>query len=252
MGITGIFRDIHTKPNHKLRPQTSHFFRRVLRRKPLLHLKVSRTLEKNATEILHRWQEVGPELPEDLFTRTVIEVVNGTVSSQKTVRETFVAMFLGDASTLLSVLNRRLPELGLVRYVCTETSWIESVLFWTDIRVGTSEIVLLQSNITVNYIKRKSDYVHEPISRTGLESIWRKMIELEISAMAFNPYEGMMAKISPTATPFPYRADNLWKIQYVTTWREDRLTNRYMELTRKLYRFMTPYVSKNPRQPFFF
>ncbi|XP_013614651.1 PREDICTED: reticuline oxidase-like protein [Brassica oleracea var. oleracea] len=122
-------------------------------------------------------------------------------------------MFLGDASTLLSVLNRRLPELGLVRYVCTETSWIESVLFWTDIRVGTSEIVLLQSNITVNYIKRKSDYVHEPISRTGLESIWRKMIELEILAMAFNPYEGMMAKISPTATPFPYRADNLWKIQ---------------------------------------
>ncbi|CAF2106063.1 unnamed protein product [Brassica oleracea] len=122
-------------------------------------------------------------------------------------------MFLGDASTLLTVLNRRLPELGLVRYVCTETSWIQSVLFWTNIRVGTSEIVLLQSNITVNYIKRKSDYVHEPISRTGLESIWRKMIELEIPAMAFNPYEGMMAKISPTATPFPYRADNLWKIQ---------------------------------------
>ncbi|KAF3562416.1 hypothetical protein DY000_02016438 [Brassica cretica] len=188
---------------------------------------VSRTLEKNATEIVHRWQEVGPELPEDLSIRTVIEVVNGTVSSQKTVRATFVAMFLGDASTLLSVLNRRLPELGLVRSVCTETSWIQSVLFWTDIRVGTSEIVLLQSNITVNYIKRKSDYVREPISRTGLESIWRKMIELEIPAMAFNPYEGMMAKISPTATPFPYRADNVWKIQICVILKSRNVPCRY-------------------------
>ncbi|WZZ71670.1 hypothetical protein YC2023_083040 [Brassica napus] len=152
--------------------------------------RVTRTLEQNATEVVHRWQHVAPELPEEIFIRTTMEVVNGTVSSQKTVRATFLALFLGDASTLLSILNRRLPELSLVR----------------------------------------------------------KMIELETpAAIAFNPYGGMMAKISPTATPFPYRAGNLCKIQYVTDWGEDRLT----KLTRKLYRFMTPFVSKNPRQSFF-
>ena len=118
--------------------------------------------------------------------------------------------------------------------------------------MGTWEKVLLERNETLMYIKRKSDYVLEPISRTGLESIWRKMIELETpTAIAFNPYGGMMANISSTATPFPYRAGNLCKIQYVTDWGEDRFTKRYMKLTRKLYRFMTPFVSKNPRQSFF-
>ncbi|KAJ4894904.1 FAD-binding Berberine family protein [Raphanus sativus] len=214
--------------------------------------RVTRTLEQNATEIVHRWQHVAPDLPDEIFIRTTMEVVNGTVSSQKTVRATFLALFLGDASTLLSILNRRLPELGLVRSDCTETSWIQSVLFWTNVQVGTPEKVLLERNKILRYLKRKSDFVLEPISRTGLDSIWRKMIELETpTALAFNPYGGMMAKISPTATPFPYRAGNLCKIQYFTDWRDDRLTNRYMELTRKLYRFMTPFVSKNPRQSFF-
>lgn len=213
--------------------------------------RISRTLEQNATEIVHRWQQVAPFLPDELFIRAIIDVVNGTVSSTKTVRASFVAMFLGDTSSLLSILNRRFPELGLVRSDCTETSWIQSVLFWTNIRVGTPESVLLQRNQTVNYLKRKSDYVREPISKTGLESIWKKMIELEIPTMAFNPYGGKMARISSTETPFPYRAGNLWKIQYAANWREDRLTNRYMELTRKLYQFMTPFVSKNPRQSFF-
>ncbi|CAF1967981.1 unnamed protein product [Brassica napus] len=163
--------------------------------------RVTRTLEQNATEVVHRWQHVAPELPEEIFIRTTMEVVNGTVSSQKTVRATFLALFLGDASTLLSILNRRLPELSLITFL-----------------------------------------------NRFQESIWRKMIELETpAAIAFNPYGGMMAKISPTATPFPYRAGNLCKIQYVTDWGEDRLT----KLTRKLYRFMTPFVSKNPRQSFF-
>ncbi|KAL0759684.1 hypothetical protein Bca101_075834 [Brassica carinata] len=148
--------------------------------------RVTRTLEQNATEVVHRWQHVAPELPEEIFIRTTMEVVNGTVSSQKTVRATFLALFLGDASTLLSILNRRLPELSLITFL-----------------------------------------------NRFQESIWRKMIELETpAAIAFNPYGGMMAKISPTATPFPYRAGNLCKIQYVTDWGEDRLTKRYMKLTR--------------------
>ncbi|EOA40047.1 hypothetical protein CARUB_v10008739mg [Capsella rubella] len=212
---------------------------------------VSRTLEQDATEIVYRWQKVAPELPDEVFIRLFIDVVNGTVSTQKTVRVAFICMFLGDATTLLSILNRRLPELGLVRSDCIETSWVQSVFLWTNMKVGTSERVLLDRNQTTNYLKRKSDYVREPISRTGLESIWKKMIELEIPTMAFNPYGGAMGRISSTATPFPYRFGNLWKIQYAANWREDRLTDRNIELARELYQFMTPFVSKNPRQSFY-
>ncbi|XP_010519042.1 PREDICTED: reticuline oxidase-like protein [Tarenaya hassleriana] len=214
--------------------------------------RISRTLEQNATAIVDRWQQVAPHLPDELFIRLTFDIVNSTVTAgQKTVRATFLSLFLGDSETLISIMNRRFPELGLVRSDCIETSWIQSVLFWTNIRVGTPEEVLLQRNQTLTYLKRKSDYVTKPIPRTGLESLWRKMIELEIPMMTFNPYGGRMAEIPSSATPFPHRAGNLWKIQYAANWNDERLTDRNMELTRRLYDFMTPFVSKNPRRAFY-
>ncbi|CAN8290584.1 unnamed protein product [Cochlearia groenlandica] len=216
---------------------------------------ISRTLNQNATSIVHTWQHVAPKLPDEIFIRLILEVVNDTVPSStttKTVRATFIALFLGDAKTLLSILNRKFPELGLIRSDLTETPWIQSVFFWRDAtKVGVSEKDLLLRNETFHYLKRKSDYVRKPISITGLESIWKRMIELETPTMAFNPYGGAMARISSTATPFPYREGNLWKIQYAANWKDGRLSNRNVELTRKLYRFMTRFVSKNPRQSFF-
>ncbi|CAI0545868.1 unnamed protein product [Linum tenue] len=101
-------------------------------------------------------------------------------------------------------------------------------------------------------LKRKSDYVKKPIPRDGLESLWKKMIELQLPGMVFNPYGGRMGEIAADATPFPHRAGNLWKIQYLANWNEggDEVARRNVELTRRLYDFMTPFVSKDPRQAF--
>ena len=65
----------------------------------------------------------------------------------------------------------------------------------------------------LTYFKRKSDYVKEPISKAGLELIWKKLIELEYVLLTFNPYGGRMGEIPEEATPFPHRAGNL-AIQY--------------------------------------
>lgn len=79
------------------------------------------------------------------------------------------------------------------------------------------------------------------------------MIELGTPPyMIFNPYGGKMAEIPATEIPFPHRSGNLWKIQYVTNWNEAgaEAAERYINLTRKLYRYMTRFVSKNPRQAY--
>ena len=217
--------------------------------------RVRRTLEQNATDIVYNWQHVAPTIDNDLFLRLTLNVVNGTQNGTKTIRATFVALFLGDSKRLVSLLNEKFPQLGLKQSDCIETSWLRSVLFWTNINITAPVEILLdrQPQSPVNYMKRKSDYVQIPISKEGFEGIWKKMIELENIALQFNPYGGRMAEIPSTATPVPHRAGNLWKVQYQANWNEagKEVADQYINLTRILYKCMTPFVSKNPRGAFF-
>jgi len=214
---------------------------------------VRRNVDQNATDIVEQWQQVAYNIDDDLFIRLTMNVVNSTTRiSEKTVRTTFRALFLGDSERLLSFTNASFPKLGLLRSDCTEMSWLESVLFWTDPPLGTPTDLLRRTPPSLVHFKRKSDYVQKPIPRDGLEGIWKKMIELQVPQLTFNPYGGKMWEIPATERPFPHRAGNLWKVQYATDWNESgqEKANYYIDLTRQLYSYMTPFVSKNPRQAF--
>ncbi|KAJ4702860.1 putative Reticuline oxidase [Melia azedarach] len=215
--------------------------------------RVEKTLEQGATELVWRWQQVADKLDEDLFIRLIINVVNGSKGSEKTTKVSFIAMFLGQTERLLSLMNASFPELGLQQKDCLQMRWIESALFWFDFPSGTPvEVLLNRIPKSQVYLKRKSDYVKEPIPKTGLESIWKLMIELGDVGMQWNPYGGRMSEIPEAETPFPHRAGNIFKIQYSTNWKKAgiEVTNHYINLTRTLYEAMTPYVSKNPREAF--
>ncbi|CAL0309200.1 unnamed protein product [Lupinus luteus] len=215
---------------------------------------VRRTLEENGTDIVYNWQHVAPYIDNDLFIRLILDVVNGTQNGTKTVRATFIALYLGDSKSLLSLLNEKFPQLGLKQSDCIETSWLQSVLFWTNINITTPvDILLDRQPQSLNYLKRKSDYVKEPISKEGLEGIWKKMIKLVDALLYFNPYGGKMAEIPSTEVPFPHRAGNLWKVQYQANWNQPgkEVAIHYINLTRELHQYMTPFVSKNPREAFF-
>ncbi|WVY92934.1 hypothetical protein V8G54_032022 [Vigna mungo] len=215
--------------------------------------KVRKTLEQNATNIVYNWQHAAPSIDNNLFIRLILEVVNGAEVGTKTVRATFIALFLGDSKSLVSVMKDKFPQLGLKQSDCIETSWLQSVMFWDNIDIATPvEILLERQPQSLKYLKRKSDYVKKPISKEGWEGIWKKMIELEKSVMFFNPYGGRMAEIPSTETPFPHRAGNLWKIQYQANWFEagEEVAQHNINLLRELYKYMTPFVSQNPRQAF--
>lgn len=215
---------------------------------------VQRTLEQNASDIVYNWQHVAPTTSNDLFIRLILEVVKDAKNGAKTIRATFISLFLGDSKTLVSLMNETFPQLGLREQDCIETSWLQSVFLWDNIKIDTPFKILLERQPQLlRYLKRKSDYVKEPISKEGLEGIWKKMIELEKGVMFFNPYGGKMDEISPTETPLPHRAGNLWKIQYQANWNEEgeEVTFYHINVTRELYKYMTPFVSKNPREAFF-
>ncbi|KAA8519311.1 hypothetical protein F0562_013567 [Nyssa sinensis] len=215
--------------------------------------RVERTLEQGATELVHHWQLLADKLPDELFIRLMLQAVNGSQKGTKTIKVSFIAFFLGQAEVLVPLMNLSFPELGLQRKDCTEMSWVQSTLFWAEFPEGTPITVLLDRIPKGEiFLKRKSDYVKQPISLMDLEIMWKKMMKVEKVLMLWNPYGGKMSEISESETPFPHRAGNVFKIQYQSNWLEKGIeaTNHYLNLTRVFHNFMTPYVSKNPREAF--
>ncbi|KAK7303592.1 hypothetical protein RJT34_14502 [Clitoria ternatea] len=221
--------------------------------------RVQKTLDEgqNVTEFVLQWQQVAPTIDERLFMRLLIQPGSSkVVKGGKTIRASVVALFLGGADELVSITGKEFPLLGLRKENCTEGSWIESVLWWDDdesLKNGAKPETLLNRNLnSASFLKRKSDYVQNVISKDGLEWIWKKVVEVGKIGFVFNPYGGKMAQIPSDATPFPHRAGNLFKIQYSVSWSDPspaealNITN----LAKRLYSYMTPFVSKNPRSAF--
>ncbi|XP_057812245.1 LOW QUALITY PROTEIN: berberine bridge enzyme-like 18 [Salvia miltiorrhiza] len=101
--------------------------------------RVSRTLEQNATQIIHRWQYTAPKLNKDLFIGIQLSRTNTTQSSYNvTIIASFFSLFLGGVDRLLPLMQESFPELGLVREDCTEVSWIQSILFIASFPIETS------------------------------------------------------------------------------------------------------------------
>jgi hypothetical protein len=168
--------------------------------------------------------------------------VKNISEGNKTVEVSFIGHFLGQSDKLVPLLNERFPELGLQQKDCFEMSWVESTVFWADYPVGTPITVLLnRPKAPAIFFKSKSDYMKKPISKEGIESIWRKMLEIENVWMQWDPHGSRMSEIFEPDTPFPHRAGNLFLIQYFTSWVEEAETNKYLELSRELYdEIMTP------------
>ncbi|KAL1198387.1 Berberine bridge enzyme-like 4 [Cardamine amara subsp. amara] len=215
--------------------------------KILTVFRVNKTLEQGGTDVLYKWQLIATKFPESLFVRAMPQVANGTIAV------VFYAQFLGRTDELMAIINQSWPELGLKREDCQEMSWLNTTLFWADYPAGTPTSILLdRPSSPGDFFKSKSDYVKKPIPKEGLEKLWKKMLTFNNFVwMQFNPYGGMMDRIPSTATAFPHRKGNLFKIQYFTTWLNANATEASLSMMKELYEVAEPYVSSNPREAFF-
>ncbi|XP_071687226.1 berberine bridge enzyme-like 21 [Rutidosis leptorrhynchoides] len=212
--------------------------------------KVDKTLEQNATDIAVKWQSIMPTIDPDLFIRVMVQSI--TEKAKKSVRVTFMALFLGDSNRLLGLMSKTLPELGLKKEECSEVSWLQATLFWANMDYNKTKPETLLDRLPdrAKYIKRGSDYVQTPIPKQGWTAIFNKLMELDKVGLALNPYGGKMSEIPANATPFPHRAGNLFKIQYSLNWEDPKSTEMYLNQAKGMYEFMATYVSKNPRGAF--
>ncbi|KAJ0975804.1 hypothetical protein J5N97_017769 [Dioscorea zingiberensis] len=214
---------------------------------------INRNLRQNATELVERWQTIAPKFDEKLFIRVIAQT--GDDGSNKTIQVLFNSFYLGRRDELLSVMKKSFPELGLKAEDCTEMSWLESVLFFSG-NSGKSVDVLLDRRPEFNSsFKAKSDFVKKAISKEGLEKIWEFLLEAkdEPLTMIMEPLGGRMDEISESAIAFPHRKGNLYNIQYFMRWFETDsvVSERHLGWMRKMYEFMKPYVSSQPRAAYY-
>ncbi|XP_022152426.1 berberine bridge enzyme-like 18 [Momordica charantia] len=216
---------------------------------------IKRNLEENATDLVHRWQYVANKQDDRLVIRIILSGMkssNHQNGKRLSIEASFSSLFLGKVEELLPIMQRTFPELGMTKEDCTEMSWIESVLYFADFEPKRQPLdVLIDRSFAFRGVfKGKSDYVDEPIPKTGLIGLWELLNQKEVqfARMHLIPYGGKMNEISESETPYPHRAGNLYNIHYVVSWGGDEdIAQKHISWIRKLYNYMTPFVSKNPR-----
>ncbi|KAM0848291.1 hypothetical protein ACQ4PT_054477 [Festuca glaucescens] len=201
---------------------------------------VPKSVNEGAVDILTKWQEVAPALPDDLFIRVVI---------QKQVAD-FQSMYLGTCDTLLPLMSSRFPELGFNRSHCKEMSWIQSVPYIYLDSTATVEDILNRTTSLDTFNKATSDYVRQAIPKDVWVQIFAWLAKPNAGLMITDPYGGKISSIPESATAFPHRGGVLFNIQYMNFWSAATDGSAQTKWLKDFYAFMGPYVSKNPRQAY--
>ncbi|KAC9670490.1 hypothetical protein E3N88_45425 [Mikania micrantha] len=218
------------------------------------------TLEQNGTDIFYKYQYVAPRIDRDLTMRVQILSMLIENTTTKTIRMSFDGLYLGRMDTLLSLLDKRFPELNLTSASCEEVTMVQSSLVLGEPQYTSSTPTAMLANRTGIVrpwnSKQKSDYVRTPIPKSGLRKIWKKMFENDMTEMLMMyTFGGKMEEYADTALPYPHRAGVLYQVLKDVGFRDQTsdttpVSLKRIEWLRSLEKLLEPYVSKNPREAY--
>nr|WND64037.1 tetrahydrocannabinolic acid synthase [Cannabis sativa subsp. indica] len=208
-------------------------------------------------KLFNKWQNIAYKYDKDLVLMTHFITKNITDNHGKnktTVHGYFSSIFHGGVDSLVDLMNKSFPELGIKKTDCKEFSWIDTTIFYSGVvNFNTAnfkkEILLDRSAGKKTAFSIKLDYVKKPIPETAMVKILEKLYEEDVGAGMYvlYPYGGIMEEISESAIPFPHRAGIMYELWYTASWEKQEDNEKHINWVRSVYNFTTPYVSQNPR-----
>ncbi|XP_030480906.2 LOW QUALITY PROTEIN: cannabichromenic acid synthase [Cannabis sativa] len=208
-------------------------------------------------KLFNKWQNIAYKYDKDLMLTTHFRTRNITDNHGKnktTVHGYFSSIFLGGVDSLVDLMNKSFPELGIKKTDCKELSWIDTTIFYSGVvNYNTAnfkkEIFLDRSAGKKTAFSIKLDYVKKLIPETAMVKILEKLYEEEVGVGMYvlYPYDGIMDEISESAIPFPHRAGIMYELWYTATWEKQEDNEKHINWVRSVYNFTTPCVSQNPR-----
>lgn len=216
---------------------------------------VNRTIEQGATNLLNKWQYVAPAIDRDLQIRVQLSPIYVPGSRKKTVNIMFEGFYLGKIDTLLPLMEKSFPELGVTKELCNEMTYIQSILVFSALsRVTPPQILLDRPALVKLGVEGKSDFVRKPIPIKGWEGLWKRFLKNDLSGnFVMNPYGGAMDDFSESATPFPNRKGTLFMMLeevFIDVNTAQRVRAQRYQWIREVNRYLAPYVSQNPRRAY--
>ncbi|XP_066353678.1 berberine bridge enzyme-like B [Miscanthus floridulus] len=208
---------------------------------------------RSVASLVSTWQHVAPWLPDEFYISAFVGAGLPELKrklNRTGISVTFKGLYLGPAHEALQILTARFPEIGLSDLDPREMSWIESVVFFSDLPEGSTVSDLTDRVLhQKNYFKAKSDYVRRPMTLEQLVRAIDLLSEQPKAYVILDPYGGAMDGIGSTDLPFPHRKGNIHSIQYLIEWTadDDDHKEEYMDWLRRFYDFMGAFVPKKPR-----
>ncbi|KAG0453815.1 hypothetical protein HPP92_025119 [Vanilla planifolia] len=204
---------------------------------------------RHIAELIEAWQWVAPDLPDEFYLSCF---VGGSLpeSVRTGISATFKGLYLGSSEEARSILSDQFPGLKLREEEVKEMSWIESIVFFSGMKKGSTVHDLLDRKLHMKtFFKAKSDYVR---ARISLPDLIRAVDLLSTEPKAYliiDPYGGAMNRRRADEIPFPHRSGTLYGIQHLIEWMDDddEGIEGYMQWIREWYEFMGPLVSSGPR-----
>ncbi|MCL7045933.1 hypothetical protein MKW94_004087 [Papaver nudicaule] len=196
----------------------------------------------DASSLLHKWQYVADELDED-FT---VSVLGGANENEAWLM--FLGLNLGPKDAAKTIIDQKFPELGLTAEELQEMSWGESMGFLAGL-----ETVSALNNRFLKFddraFKTKVDFTREAIPLDVFRGALERLSKQPGGFIALNGLGGKMSRISTDFTPFPHRKGTKLMFEYIIAWNKDEETRigEFSEWLAEFYRYLEPFVSKEPR-----
>lgn len=182
----------------------------------------------SAPEVLRAFQEWAVQVSDNLSSHLTL---NATPTGLKSVR--LSGQFTGTRAALESALRPLLGIGGLQSRTDVSMPFIKAVHHFAG-----------SDNPPPVLFKAKSDFMKEPLSDEGIQTLLRSMrLVPGAVSVIFDNYGGAINRVASDATAFFHRRPTIACVQYYTQWSSPSATPQRLAGMRALYAAMRPHMS---------